>query len=199
MIKAIIFDLSEVYLKGLLGTGKYLEKKLGIKEDKIQLKFQGKELTSLFEGKISEDEYWKKINKKNNWNINIQEFKGAVRKNFKEIYGTREIVEKLKERGFKLGLLSDHSKEWVNHCNKKFDYHKLFNSVLYSFEVEVCKPNKKMYNLMLKKLNVSPNECIFIDDNMNNIIPAKKLGINTLQFKNPEQLKKELIKLGVKI
>jgi FMN phosphatase YigB (HAD superfamily) len=45
---------------------------------------------------------------------------------------------------------------------------------------------------MLKKLNSKPNECIIIDDEESNLLPAKKLGIKTILFKNPKQLKEQL-------
>jgi HAD superfamily hydrolase (TIGR01509 family) len=151
------------------------------------------------EGKITEDKFWGKVAQRNNWNIAIRHFKKAIRNNFEEIEGTRQIIEKLKEKGFKLGLLSDHSREWINHCNNKFDYHKLFHSTQYSFEVECCKTDKKAFELMLKKLSENPENCLFVDDSEKNISTAKSIGLNTIQFKNPEQLKKELVSFSITI
>ena len=149
------------------------------------------------EGKITEDEFWKKVIKRNNWDIEIHHFKKAIRENFDEIEGTREIIEELKEKGFKMGLLSDHSREWIDHCEKKFDYHKLFHSTQYSFEVECCKTDKRTFELLLEKLNEKPENCLFIDDSQRNIDIAKSLGLKTIQFKDHEQLKKELASFSI--
>ena len=199
MIKTIIFDLAEVYLMGLVGVEEKLAPILKISIKSAERGLHIKELTDLFEGKVSENEYWRKVIKVNKWNIKVNQLKRIVRDNFQEIHGVRETIERLRRKGFKLGLLSDHSKEWIDYCEKKFDFHKLFNSILYSFEVSVCKPNKKVYQLILDRLNAKPKECLFIDDSVRNIKSAKSLGINTIRFQNPEQLKKELASLSINI
>ena len=192
MITTIIFDLAEVCLKGFYGVEDYLEDILNMKHNVIRNKLQVPEFRLLMEGKITEEEFWKKLIQRNEWNIEINEFKKAIRNNFEEIKGTRDIIEKLREKGFKLGLLSDHSREWIEHCNDKFDYHRLFHSTQYSFEVECCKTDKKTFELFLEKLGEKPEKCLFIDDSEKNIDTAKSIGLNTIQFKNPEQLRKEL-------
>ena len=197
MIKTIIFDLAEVYLKGFYGVEDYLEGVLDLKANEIKDKLQGPEFRLLMEGKISEDEFWRKLIQRNEWDIKIDEFKKAIRNNFDEIKGTRKIIEKLKEKGYKLGLLSDHSKEWIDYCSDKFDYHKLFHSTQYSFEVGCCKTDKKTFEILLEKLVEKPETCLFIDDNENNIKVAKSIGLNTIQFKDPEQLKKELTSFSI--
>ncbi len=193
MIKTIIFDLAEVYLKGFIGVEDHLKDILNLKPKEIGTKLlKGSQFEQLMKGKITENKFWKRIIKQNKWDIKITYFKKAIRDNFKEIKGTKEIIENLKEKGFKLGLLSDHSKEWIHYCNKKFNYHKLFYSTQYSFEVESCKTDSKVFKLLLKKLNENPKNCLFIDDNNKYIKVAKSIGLNTIQFKNPKQLKKEL-------
>ncbi|MFZ2193716.1 MAG: HAD family phosphatase [Candidatus Moraniibacteriota bacterium] len=192
MITTIIFDLAEVYLKGFYGIEDYLKDVLNLEVSEIKNKLQGPEFRPLMEGKITEDEFWERNIQRNNWNVEVGEFKNAIRNNFEEIEGTRDIIEKLKADGYKLGLLSDHSREWIDHCNKKFDYHKLFHSTQYSFEVECCKTDKKTFEILLGKLGERAEDCLFIDDNENNINTAKSIGLSTIQFKNPDQLKKEL-------
>ncbi len=201
-INTIIFDLSEVYLKGYHRVEEKLEFLLKIDPKKIKvdyLKKVEKEFDILMKGKITEEEFWNQLINKTNINLSIPELKKAVRENFEEIKGTREIIERLKKSGFKLGLLSNHSKEWIDHCNNRFDYHKLFDSILYSFEIGICKPNREIYLKILQKLKKEPQNCLFIDDSIENVISAKKLGINTILFKTPEQLLKDLKKLGVEI
>ncbi len=197
MIKTIIFDLAEVYLKGFCGIEDYFKDILDLKAIEIKEKLQGPEFKLLMEGKITEDKFWEKLIQRNNWRIGIDEFKKAIRNNFDEIKGVREIIEKLKDNGFKLGLLSDHAREWINHCNGKFDYHKLFHSTQYSFEVECCKTDKKIFELLLKKLGEKSENCLFIDDSEKNIAVAKSIGLNVIQFKNPKQLKKELTSFAI--
>lgn len=199
MITTIIFDLAEVYLRGFYGIENYLVNLLNLKPIEIKDKLQGPEFKLLMEGKITEDEFWKRNIRRNKWEIKIEEFKKAFRSNVYEIEGTREIIEKLKNNGYKLGLLSDHSREWIDYCNKKFDYHKLFHSTQYSFEVECCKTDKKTFKLLLEKLKEKAGNCLFIDDNEKNIQVAKSIGFKTIQFIDANQLKKELFSFSIKI
>ncbi|MCX6771236.1 MAG: HAD-IA family hydrolase [Candidatus Micrarchaeota archaeon] len=198
MITAVIFDLSEVYLTGLLGAEHNLEKILGIKANEMK-GLNGPELAAFFHGELTEDEYWLRIIEKNKWKAGAGELKKAVRKSFKEIEGIRKIMEQLKEDGFRLGLLSVHAREWVDYCEKKFGYHELFHSTLYSFEAAASKPDKKVYRMILTKLKSAPEECIFIDDHLENLVPAREMGMKTILFKNAGQLKKDLAALGVAI
>jgi putative hydrolase of the HAD superfamily len=197
MITTIVFDLAEVYLKGLVGVENHLEPILKIRAEEIYPKIRIKELDRLFLGKLTEEEYWLKVIERNNWGVDVETLKKAIRDNFEEIKGVRDVIEELKDKGFKLGLLSIHAKEWIDYCNKKFDYHKLFNSILYSFEVGSLKPQKRSYELILRKLNSKPEESIFIDNEPENLATAKKLGMKTIHFKNSCQLKAELRDMGV--
>lgn len=198
MITTIIFDLGETYINGMMGVEHLLEPILNLKAKDIYPKLHTGDLTSLFHGEITEKEYLKKAINENNWKIGLNQFKKLIRNNFYEIEGVRDIIKELKPN-YKLGIISVHVKEWIEHCNKKFQIHKLFHSTLYSFEVGMQKPDIRMYKLMLKRLNVPPEECLFIDDREKNLIPARKLGIITILFKNAKQLRNKLNKLGIKI
>jgi putative hydrolase of the HAD superfamily len=197
MITTIIFDLSEVYLHGMQGIERKIEKLLGIKIP-TQIYIE-KESDQFFKGEITEEEFWRKIIKKKHWKIDIHTLKRLVREGMTEIEGTREIIERLKKNGYTLGLLSVHSKEWAKHCEKQFEYRKLFHSIMYSFEIGVCKPDPKAFELMIKKLKVDPRECLFTDDYIENIKAAKRLGMQAIQFKNAKQLERELSKYKIRL
>ena len=198
MIKAIIFDLGEVILVGMKGVQNHLASFLDMLPEDIYYSLKGDIFLSLMNGEITEEEYWSKIIEKNKWDIGIKELKDAIRKNFQEIPGTIEILKALKLK-YKLGLLSVHGKEWIQFCNKKFDHHKFFDAIYYSFEEGVGKPDKRAYEKILIKLDVSAGQAIFIDDQERFLLPARELGIKTVLFKNSKQLKEELSLLGVEI
>ncbi len=199
MITTIIFDLAEVLLKGTKGIGYLLGPMLNLPPEQVFPLLKGPELESLFHGQLSEEEYWQKILHKNQWKLSIEQLKEVVRKNFQEINGTRAILEKLKQKGYKLGLLSVHAKEWVDHCDHKYDYHKLFHSICYSFEIGISKSDKKSYLHILQRLQATPTECLFIDDKEVNLAAARELGLQTLLFRNADQLKKDLPTFSIRI
>ncbi len=184
-----------MYLRGLLGTHEILSKRLGVNIIASYLHIP--EIQQLFEGKISEERYWESILLKHKWDISISELRKIVRGNFREIKGARKIIEKLKKNGYPLGLLSVHAKEWIEYCEKEFDYHKLFDSTMYSFDAAVCKPEKRAYELILDKLNVRAEDSLFIDDSAQNLASARELGIQTILFKSSKQLLDELRRMRI--
>lgn len=197
MIKAVIFDVGEVLLRGMMGFELVLNEKYGLK---LALNhFDIEELEKFFHGKITEIEYWEAILAKYDWGLTIDQLKKEMRNNFREVEGTREIVKKLKRSGYKLGLLSVHAKEWVEYLQEQYGYHELFDSISYSFEAVVSKPDKKAYETILNKLQVKPKECLFIDDNPKNTEAAKLLGINTILFQDHVQLQEDLKSMGIKL
>lgn len=191
--KSIIFDLSDVLIKGFVGS----EQHLGQFHQKIQPSdFFISELDDFFLGKISEEGYWMAVLKKNKWSLSVGDLQKAVRKNFEEIEGTRKIIKKLRKK-YKLGLLSVHTKEWVEYCEKKLGYTSLFDVICYSFETSVCKPDKRAFKIMLNSLKSRPEESIFVDDSPKNIRAAEELGLMSILFQSAPQLKKDLSKLGI--
>ena len=198
MVKVIIFDLAEVYLKGLLGVERRIAELLNLDPKTVYEGLHIPELTLLFKGKITEDEYWERVITVTGWNLDIQKLKREVRENFQEIQGTREIIEALRKK-YTVVVLSVHAKEWIEYCREQFMLSELFHHEFYSFEYGVCKPDPQAYKHVLDKLKVEPGECVFIDDQERNLIPARQLGIKTIRFNNPEQLKEELKKVGVSL
>ena len=59
------------------------------------------------------------------------------------------------------------------------------------------KPNPVFYQLLLDRFQLKAVETLFIDDNDRNINAAEKLGIKSILFHSPQQLKKDLRKSGI--
>ncbi|MDP3975305.1 MAG: HAD-IA family hydrolase [bacterium] len=197
-ISTIIFDLSEVYLKGLLGTHILISKEISesVSMDALNIPEQ----LQLFAGKISEEEFWTAVLKRNKWPLTVGDLINLVRDNFQEIEGTRNVIESLQSQGYNLGLLSIHAKEWVDYLESKFNYHKLFNQISYSYYPwSKMKPDLLAYQDILKKMDSSPERSVFIDDIELNLFPAKKLGMQTIQFQSVERLISDLETSGVSI
>lgn len=71
------------------------------------------------------------------------------------------------------------------------------DAIVFSWEIHSLKPNKKNFDVMVRKLGVEPSECVFVDDTVENLVSAKKLGLTCIHFTSVDQLKKELKKLGL--
>jgi len=92
----------------------------------------------------------------------------------------KEVIDIIPElcKKYKLAVVSD---AWPSLENvfKKSGLRDCFSSFIISSVKGITKPNELMYKTALLELNVSPDEAIFIDDNIENCDGAKKLGIQS--------------------
>ena len=198
MVTTVIFDLSEVYLHGMKNVEKQLGDVMGIKIP-LNTLYLEKEAQLFFNGDITEEAFFQNIINKKHWNLTPSTFKDIMRAKMVEIEGVREIIEKLRKNGYVLGLLSVHGKEWIEYCEEKFDYHKLFHSVVYSYEIKVSKPDPRAFVHIMQRLKAKPQDCLFIDDSKLNIRAAERLGMHTICFENAKQLTLALRALKMKL
>lgn len=114
------------------------------------------------------------------------------------IQETVEIFRQLKQKNhLKLYALTNWSAETFPVALHKYDFLHWFDGRLVSGEEKTRKPFPEFYQLMLKRFNLKAEETLFIDDNERNVKAAETLGIRSIQFKNPEQLKEELRGVGL--
>ena len=143
-------------------------------------------------GKISEDDFWKKfLTYALTDKIDTEFAKDFWRKHQEPKENMLDLLEKLKKK-YRLATLTTISKEWLEYKRKKFNLDNYFEIIVSSGESGFVKPDKRAYDLILKKLNIDPAECIFIDDLEVNLPPAQKLGMRTILFSRQKDLENEL-------
>lgn len=108
-----------------------------------------------------------------------------------------EIVQDLHQAGYKVSLMSNtfdiHAKS-----NELKGFYDLFDNVFLSNEIGLRKPELEKYKYVIRKLKTKPKYCIFIDDKMANLIPARQLGIHVIKFESIQKFKGQLRDLGLK-
>ena len=102
-----------------------------------------------------------------------------------------DFLKSLKQGGYRIYILSNLSYESYE-CVSKFNFFKLIDGGIYSYRLNVCKPDRKIYDALFSNYNINPKQTIFIDDNEDNINMAIKLGINGVVFDNLEDVKKKV-------
>ena len=97
-------------------------------------------------------------------------------------------INELKERGYKLYVLSNMSKEYIDYL-RTFPVFDNFDEQIVSCEVGIGKPDRRIYEHLLSHCNLDPVETIFIDDRKDNVDAAEEVGITPFHFdrRNPEQ------------
>jgi FMN phosphatase YigB (HAD superfamily) len=101
--------------------------------------------------------------------------------------GVIEVCEELSEF-CRLAILSNDVGDWSRFLRKHFGLDGLFEIAVISGEVGYRKPGREIYLLALDRLSALARNCLFIDDRLPNLITARELGFNVLQFGrgNPE-------------
>ena len=107
----------------------------------------------------------------------------------------REIFKKIKEKNknIKVIIATNHLSFVRNFIDKSFDVDYLDDLVI-SAEIHKIKPNSDFYEYILNKYNINSKELLFLDDNIDNINGAKKLGINTIKVEKNTDLVEEISK-----
>ncbi|MCX6748374.1 MAG: HAD-IA family hydrolase [Candidatus Pacearchaeota archaeon] len=200
MIKAIIFDLGSVCVNiDWIKINEEMMKKFGIN---ILVKSSGDEkLIQLYndtlEGKKDmKKDFFKELNKNNHNLEEITNFYKEVYKKYKSLNkDIWSLIKKLR-KNIKVACLTDtNSIHFETHREQKiierFDY------AFSSFQLGSRKADKNTFIKVLEKLELKPEEVIFIDDSEKNVNNAKSLGINTIKFENFNQLKDTLRKFEI--
>ena len=109
------------------------------------------------------------------------------------------ILLDLSESGYKTYILSNFIKEAFKFVKEKFDFFTLFDGQIISGEEKVIKPEKAIYESLLRHYQLIPEESLFIDDVLFFLKPAKKLGISTIWNRPHTDLRKELKKFNIAV
>ena len=94
---------------------------------------------------------------------------------------TEKLIDELKAAGYKLYVLSNMSREFIDFLRKQKVYEN-FDGDVVSCEVGIVKPMPEIYDLLLKRFDLDPAETIFIDDRKENVDAAAAKGIATFHF-----------------
>jgi len=109
------------------------------------------------------------------------------------------ILLDLSEFGYKTYILSNFIKEAFKFVKDKFSFFSLFDGQIISGEEKVIKPEKAIYESLLTRYQLNPEESLFIDDILFFLKPAKKLGISTIWNRPNTDLREELKKFNIVI
>jgi 2-haloacid dehalogenase len=71
-------------------------------------------------------------------------------------------------------------------------FFKTLTGIVLSGEEKVCKPDPRIYQILLERYRLHPEECVFIDDRQENLDTAKQLGIETVLFQTAKQVRESL-------
>jgi glucose-1-phosphatase len=92
------------------------------------------------------------------------------------------LIKLVKEKEYKLIMLSNTNPIHYNYGKKHFQYIYLIKNRALSYKLKLIKPDKRIYIKVLKRYHLKPLETLFIDDKQRNCDAAEALGIKTIHF-----------------
>ena len=114
-----------------------------------------------------------------------------------EIPGMYGILSRLRSRGFRLWGLTNWSSEKFYLINRNYPVFDLLDGMVVSGDVHLLKPSAGIFRALTEKYGLKPEECIFVDDNADNVAGAEAFGISAIRFTGAEALKTELMRRGL--
>lgn len=197
--KIIIFDLGGVVLE--------FDHTIACKKFSIFSKFSPVEVyIILFEskliynydcGKISTDDFYKKVMESLKIDIPFELFKEFWCRIFWKDISMYNLIRELKDCGYKLFLLSNTNKLHFENIKEEFRIIKEFDDFFLSYEIGYRKPDKEIYLSILEKTGVEGSRFIYVDDKEEFVEVAEGLGFKGIVFENVEQLREEFEKNSV--
>ncbi|MCI9082025.1 MAG: HAD family phosphatase [Lachnospiraceae bacterium] len=106
-------------------------------------------------------------------------------------------IHSLQEKGYRVYLLSNYPRRLYSQSIHELAFVEEVDGAVFSYEVHSVKPEPEIFEALMKKYQLNPTECVFVDDNRGNIIAANKLGMATIHFHTKSQADEELKSLGV--
>lgn len=193
-IKAVIFDFGGVLMRTEdKGPRTRLAERYSLTYEELdRLVFESPSGAQAARGEISEEEHWRQVCE----GLGVPEGERAA---FQEAFwgGDRldarlvEYIRSLRPR-FKTALLSNAWSTLREALKNRYEILDAFDEVFISCELGLVKPDPRVYEEVTRRLEISPEEAVFVDDWFPNIEGARAVGLKAVHFQSTAQALEEL-------
>jgi epoxide hydrolase-like predicted phosphatase len=198
MIKAICFDLDGVYFTK--GSFVKFKQAIGIKStvEKTDFVFHGSaQILDYKKGLITENEFWDYARQELCITYTNEEIFKMLRDSYTVDEKVVDVVKQIKKLGYKTCICSNNFEARIKELDEKFDFLKDFDVQIFSYKVGVTKPDKRIFEELVKTSGINPNEILYSDDSPEKLVGAKELGINVFVYENFAQFLETIKSFGV--
>ena len=109
-----------------------------------------------------------------------------------EMPGMRELLMELKSKNYEIFGLTNWSMETFPEAREHFGILQMIDRYVVSGAEGLVKPDPRLFQVLLDRYGLKAEDCIFVDDNPDNVAAAKDIGMQGILFTNAEKLRKEL-------
>ncbi|MEO9874798.1 MAG: HAD family phosphatase [Anderseniella sp.] len=109
------------------------------------------------------------------------------------------MLETLSGNGLDVTALTNFNGETFDEASQRFDFFSLFRGMTVSGRVGLLKPEVEIFTHHAAGYDLVPEATLFIDDVAANVTAARNVGWHSVQFFNPDRLRRDLCSLGVTV
>lgn len=110
---------------------------------------------------------------------------------------TVALLDELRGTGVRLLALTNWSGETFPIARSMFPFLEWFDGIVVSGDVRMAKPDPRIFRHLIDEHTLDPSSTVFIDDSERNVRAASELGITAIRYTDADQLRSELVRLGV--
>lgn len=109
-----------------------------------------------------------------------------------EVPGMRDVINDLHNRGHEIYGLTNWSMETFPAARERFGILQMIDRYVVSGAEGLVKPDARLFRVLLDRYHLKAEQCVFVDDNPDNVAAANALGMEGIVFTSADSLRKHL-------
>lgn len=198
-IRAVIVDFGGVlYIPPDLRIIRRWQRVMGLKNDELvremsnSVDHKSDLMRKVFTGEISEAEVWKQVGQR--WHlpagvVRWVQKRGFTKRQFNQ--SMADFIQSLRPE-YRTAILSNAGDQGRLMFSEAYHIDRLVDLLVISAEEGLAKPDERIYTLTLERLGVPAQEAVFVDDLVENVETARKIGMKAVQFITTRQVVQEV-------
>ena len=192
--KAVIFDWGGVLMRTTdLSPRLYWDQELGLAPGTVESIVHGISAWKQAQrGQITLEAYWQQVG--NELKIppsRLMELREDFYRGDQLDTDLIELIKEIRADEVRVGLLSNNSLDLIDVLDE-LGIARLFDAIVISAQIGIMKPDKRAYKAILDALDAEPSRSIFIDDFVQNVEGARRIGMSAVRFSSDCNLKKRV-------
>ena len=186
MIKAVAVDLGGVlFAEGKSVAAATLANTQGYDKNTVIAIFTSAKSFDLRRGLLSDEQFWSWARDQLPEDYDTKLIRQAWHDGYLIDGDILDLLRVLKPR-YTLIAFSSNIKSRIEYLDAKYGFRRYFDKEVYSFDYQLDKPQQAFAERLLEQAECRPQEIVYIDDQASALVPAKKLGINTVVYSRGE-------------
>ena len=148
-------------------------------------------------GEMSEKEFHQWFQEVTSTRIPLTALRRAAADIFSENASMFPVLDRLKERGHRLVLLSNTNVSHIEYIREKYDVLERFDDLILSYEAAAVKPESPIFEEAIRRIDCAPDECFYTDDIPEYIDQGRALGLQAEVYTDTSSFLSQIEQRGI--